>query len=219
MKQKFLAISLALTLAIATGCAQRNMQAAEQTQAPASVQAQSAPPGVIPQGTQVVIRTDENITAQNADQNSSYSATVASDIIGSNGQVLVPKGSPASLAVFKNSGGTMGTDQLVLGLRSVTISGRQYAVSSGTVTREGNQGIGANQRTATHVGGGALLGTVLGAVVGGAKGAVTGAVIGAAGGAATQVLTKGDKINVPAETVLTFQLDNPITLEGYQGAR
>jgi len=131
----------------------------------------------------------------------------------------VPKGSPARLAVFKSEGGTLGTNQLVLGLRSVTVNGHEYTVSTGTVTREGNEGIGANRRTATHVGGGALLGTVLGAVVGGAKGAVTGAVIGAAGGAAAQVLTKGDKINVPAETVLTFRLDSPITLQGYQGAR
>lgn len=219
MKQRILAVSLALTLAFAAGCAQRNMQAAEQAHPPASVQAQAAPPGVIPQDTQVVIRTDENITAQNADENSSYSATVASDIIGSDGQVLVPKGSPARLAVFKSEGGTLGTNQLVLGLRSVTVNGHEYTVSTGTVTREGNEGIGANRRTATHVGGGALLGTVLGAVVGGAKGAVTGAVIGAAGGAAAQVLTKGDKINVPAETVLTFRLDSPITLQGYQGAR
>ncbi len=46
-------------------------------------------------------------------------------------------------------------------------------------------------------------------------GAPAGVIPGAAGGAAVQVATKGDHIQVPAETLLTFQLDNPIRLRGY----
>ena len=60
-----------------------------------------------------------------------------------------------------------------------------------------------------------MLGTLIGAAVGGGKGAAIGAITGAAGGAAAQVLTRGKEINVPAETVLTFQLDQPWRLEGY----
>jgi hypothetical protein len=33
--------------------------------------------------------------------------------------------------------------------------------------------------------------------------------VGAAGGAATQVLTRGDRVHIPAETVMTFRLDQP----------
>jgi hypothetical protein len=62
------------------------------------------------------------------------------------------------------------------------------------------------------VGGGAVLGTLIGAVAGGAKGAVVGAVAGAAAGAGAQVLTRGKEVNVPAESVLTFRLGNPINL-------
>lgn len=65
------------------------------------------------------------------------------------------------------------------------------------------------------VGGGAALGTLIGAVAGGGKGAAIGAITGAAGGAAIQVLTRGKEVNVPAETVLTFRLDQPWRLEGY----
>ncbi len=61
-------------------------------------------------------------------------------------------------------------------------------------------------------GGGAVLGTVIGAIAGGGKGAAIGAVGGGAGGAATQVLTRGKEVNVPAETLLTFKLDQPVTL-------
>ena len=35
---------------------------------------------------------------------------------------------------------------------------------------------------------------------------------GAGGGAVTQVLTKGGSIKVPAETLLTFQLDKPVKI-------
>ena len=59
------------------------------------------------------------------------------------------------------------------------------------------------------VGGGAALGTLIGAVAGGGKGAAIGAAVGAAGGAATQVLTRGKEVQIPAETVLTFRLDQP----------
>jgi hypothetical protein len=38
------------------------------------------------------------------------------------------------------------------------------------------------------------------------------AAAGAAGGAITQVLTGGNNINIPAESTLTFKLDQPLTL-------
>jgi outer membrane lipoprotein SlyB len=59
------------------------------------------------------------------------------------------------------------------------------------------------------VGGGAAIGALIGAVAGGGKGAAVGAAVGAAGGAAAQVLTRGDTVRVPAETVMTFRLDQP----------
>jgi hypothetical protein len=63
-----------------------------------------------------------------------------------------------------------------------------------------------------EVGGGALIGTIIGAVVGHGKGAAIGAAVGAAGGAGAEVLTKGKQVSIPAETVLTFSLNNSVTL-------
>ena len=81
-----------------------------------------------------------------------------------------------------------------------------------TSPQDSDTGIGANKRTAATIGGGAAIGTVIGAIAGGGKGAAIGGLIGAAGGAATQVLTKGRDVKVPAETVLRFRLDKPVTL-------
>ena len=80
---------------------------------------------------------------------------------------------------------------------------------TGVHTRDG---LGANQRTGVFVGGGALLGTVLGAIAGGGRGAAIGALAGGAAGAGTQVLTRGPKLDIPSETVLSFRLDQPVYL-------
>jgi outer membrane lipoprotein SlyB len=59
----------------------------------------------------------------------------------------------------------------------------------------------------SKVGLGAVLGGVLGAVVGGGKGALLGAVVG--GGGAV-VATKGDEVELPAGTVVTLRLEEPL---------
>ena len=64
------------------------------------------------------------------------------------------------------------------------------------------------------IGGGAVLGTVIGAAAGGGAGAAAGAALGAAAGAAAQILTQGDEIRVPAESLLDFRLDEPLRLGG-----
>jgi hypothetical protein len=67
------------------------------------------------------------------------------------------------------------------------------------------------------VGGGALLGTLVGAIAGGRTGAAIGAAAGAVGGAAVQVITKGDRVVVPSESILTFRLERPIRIRGCHG--
>lgn len=168
---------------------------------------------VIPSGTRVQIRTNENITADKQSVGRTYSAEIADNVLGENGQILIPRGSPATLVIERMGTQNLGTsNEVALGLQSVSIGGQTYDVQSNAVNRAGNNGIGMNKRTAEMTGGGALLGTVVGAIAGGGKGAAIGAAVGGAGGAATQVLTKGSEVKVPAETLLTFNLDQPITL-------
>lgn len=168
---------------------------------------------LIPAGTTMVIRTNESISADSAVAGGQYAAEVAQDVVNAQGQVLIPRGAPAQLTVNEaTTGGTVGTSELQLALWSVTANGRTYRVTSDVTEREGRGGLGANERTAKTVGGGAALGALIGAVAGGGSGAAIGAAVGAAGGAAAQVLTRGEAVRVPAETLLTFRLENPIRL-------
>jgi hypothetical protein len=211
--QKFLATLMAGVMVFTTACAERTTTTSQTVQS-GPVVTSSASSSEIPSGTELAIRTNEEISTKAGDATGrTYSAEITREVQSSNGRVLIPKGSPATLMVVSsNEGGTTGTDTLELALRSVTVNGQTYNVSSGTVEQRGKEGLGGNQRTATMVGGGAVLGTLIGAVAGGAKGAVVGAVAGAAAGAGAQVLTRGKEVNVPAESVLTFRLGNSINL-------
>jgi hypothetical protein len=144
-------------------------------------------------------------------------AQVEQDIMNQAGELLVPKGSAAELVVVQSEeAGTVGTATMELAVRSISVRGREYPVVTAGVERRGEEGIGANRRTAENVGGGAVLGTIIGAIAGGGRGAAIGAVVGAAGGAAAQVLTRGEEVRVPAETILTFRLDRPWQLQGFR---
>ncbi len=171
----------------------------------------TAAPNEIPAGTRVEVRTNEVITSAST-SGKTYSAQIATDVVASDGGTLLPKGAPVELVLMetKQGRGIRGSS-VALGMRSVTVQGATYLVVSEEVNR--NNGIGANRRTGEMVGGGAALGTLMGAAAGGGKGAVFGGLAGAAAGALAQVLTQNKDVRIPAETVLAFQLDEPIRLQ------
>jgi hypothetical protein len=166
----------------------------------------------IPAGTTVQVRTTESIDAQTADGRI-FKGTVESDVRDAEGRLAIPSGALAELVVRRDT-----ENDLVLDLDSVTVNGRRYGVDA-TRNRIGggidvrNSGIGANKETARNVGGGALLGAILGAAIGGGDGAATGAAVGAAAGAGVQILTKGRRVNVPAESLLSYRLQSEMNLD------
>lgn len=174
------------------------------------------PASTIPAGVSIPVRTSDMIDSTATDGRI-YTGVVDSDVTDVNGRTAIPRGSTAELMV-KRSGNEMALD-----LESVTVNSQRYAITSNpsTVGTSGSLGstiesgagtLGANKTTGEYVGGGALLGTIVGAIAGGGKGAAIGAAVGAAAGAGTQIATHGKTVNVPAESLLTFQLTQPLTL-------
>jgi len=193
---------------------------------------------LVPSGTQISVRTDQAINVKGGDNqnntnntnsnnnpnypnnnttyngNQLYSGTIATDVMDSSGRVAIPSGSPVQLAVISTN-----DKQLTLDLRSVTVNGQTYSIYSDDTSAAGsnkNGGLGANKRTGTYVGGGALAGTLIGAIAGGAKGAAIGAIAGGAAGAGAQVITKGKDLSVPAETKLDFRINRDLSLGNWQ---
>jgi hypothetical protein len=172
---------------------------------PVSAQGRRDAAGILDAGTTIPVRTNETIKVKD-DDGRIFTAAVDQDV-RKNGVVVIPRGSDVELVARRISG-----DEIGLDLDAITVSGRRYVVDSQTTTVEAERkdGIGANKRTGKYVGGGAILGAIIGGIAGGGKGAAIGAGIGAAGGAGTQVLTRGKSIEVPAESLLTFRLDQPL---------
>jgi hypothetical protein len=156
-------------------------------------------------GSEITVRTNETIDSGQANQERSYSAQVDRDVADDNGNVLIPRGAAAVLVVRN-----IGDNRIALDLQSVTVNGDRYVLNSEQVTQAGRQGVGSNRRTGEFVGGGAVLGTLLGAIAGGGKGAAIGALAGGGAGLGAEVLTKGDRVRVPAETILNFRLENAV---------
>ncbi len=162
--------------------------------------------GTIDAGTSITVRTNERIEAKDADGRV-YSGVVEQDVMSRNGNIAIPKGSDVEMVVRET-----GSNQYALDLDSVKINGQRYSVQSdtSTITGEKRDGLGANKRTGEYVGGGAVLGAIIGAIAGGGKGAAIGAGAGAAAGAGAQILTRGKSVQVPAESLVTFRLQEPL---------
>ena len=214
----------------ATGAmAQGNVPPAQNVMnAPANYAQTTAGPGaaaqsiVIPQGTQISVRTDEAIDTTKDTLGRQYAAKIQQDVVDSTGTVGIPAGTEAKLQVVdlnqgsgnQNSGNQSSTSgkNLALDLYSVILNGREYRVDSSSVGEKGSAGFGMNKRTAEYTGGGAGLGAVMGAIFGGGKGAGIGTLAGGALGGLTQYMTRGKQVSVPAESTLTFQIDQTLVM-------
>ena len=172
------------------------------------------PERTIPANTQISVRNSDRIQAGVAEAGQEFPGVIVGDVIGTDGGIAIPKGSDAMLVVRQSvgQGKLKGQSELVLDVGSVTVGGRKYTLETSNVVEKGKQGLGKNKRSGEFVGGGAVLGTIIGAVAGGGKGAAIGAAAGAGAGVGAQAVTRGKAISIPSETVLSFQLEDPVSI-------
>ncbi|HEX4996755.1 MAG TPA: hypothetical protein VFY29_00920 [Terriglobia bacterium] len=161
---------------------------------------------IVEAGVAIPIRTTERIEVSHSDGRV-YNGVVDADVQDRRGNVVIPRGSNVELIVR-----LVGDDVYALDLESVIVNGRRLGIETQeTVVASGKkESLGKNKRTGKFVGGGAIIGGVLGAIAGGGKGAAIGSGLGAAAGAGAQALTRGKELSIPAETALTFQLEQPL---------
>ena len=99
------------------------------SQAPSA--AHHIPTVIIPEGTDIVIRTDDSVRSGQDSSGQLYPATIERDVYGSSGSVAIPAGTRAKLVVSNvRSGGAVHSPELVLDLYSVDVHGEQYRVDS-----------------------------------------------------------------------------------------
>jgi hypothetical protein len=174
--------------------------------------ASAAPDGTvtIPAGQSLLVRMIDGVDSAKNHVGDVFHASLETDLYVGNSMVA-RKGTDiyGRLAEAKEAGHFSGSSELQLELTRIVIDGKDYPVVSSDYTLQG-KGRGSN--TAKKVGGGAVAGAIIGAIAGGGKGAAIGAGAGSAAGAGVQVLTKGQQVKVPSETLLEFRLQQPATV-------
>lgn len=168
----------------------------------------------IPAGQAILVRMIDSVDSSKNHIGDIFHASLETDLTV-NGALVARKGTDVygRLAEAKEAGHISGSSELQLELTRMVIDGHDYPVVSSDYTLQG-KGRGSN--TAKKVGGGAALGAIIGAVAGGGKGAAIGAGVGAGAGGAVQVLTRGQQVKVPSETLLEFRLQQPATVTAVQ---
>jgi hypothetical protein len=181
-----------------------------QASAAPPTQAQTPQPIVVPAGTRIRVRLGQTLSTKENQTGDPFSGVLVASV-RVNGQTVIPAGARAKGVITESKGLGRFKGQAVLALRldSVSAGGRTYPVRTSHVERI-EQGKG--KRSTVMTGGGAGFGALIGGLAGGGKGAVIGGLLGGGGGAAGSAFTGNNDLVIPAESILTFDLERSLTV-------
>lgn len=164
----------------------------------------------IPQGTLVQLRTSESLSSKRAKDGEPVQFTVIRDVaVG--GVLALPKGATVHGVVteVKKAGDLGGSPELTLKLTSLDLGGQSYPLDSDQFKVKGPNKAG--QTVGSAVGGG-IIGAIIGCAVGRGAGCAIGAGAGLAAGTAASAASPGPGVWIPAEALVTFHLNSPLTV-------
>jgi hypothetical protein len=220
MRSRLVTLSLILYLSLALfGCSKAPESASnsmgenapEKAEKTAKAKSESAKAAVVPAGTIITVRLGQAVGSKISETGQSFSATVASPVEVA-GKTVIPADASATGTVVnaKPLGRFKGGAVLQLKLTSININGKDQPVETSSLTRAEK---GKGKRTAVITGGGAGVGALIGGLAGGGKGAAIGAIAGAGAGGAGSAFTGNKDIVLPAESGLSFKLEQPLEIK------
>lgn len=164
----------------------------------------------VPAGTQICIRTIDGIDSTRNRVGDPFQASLEEPLTV-DGKVVVPKGADVlgRLTESKPHGTFTGRSELRLELTGVVVNGRTLPLVTGEYDLTGKS---RGESTAKRTFGVGAAGAIIGAIAGGGKGAGIGAASGAGLGAGSEILTKGDQVKIPSETLLDFTLERDLSI-------
>ncbi len=168
-------------------------------------------PVTVPEGTDVMVKIDQTLSSDLNNQGDRFRATVAEPIMV-DGKTVIPQGARVGGVVVgaHESGHLKGIARLHLALETVEVNGETYNIQTDDFGRYGRN---HKKRNWGFIGGGAGGGALIGALAAGGKGALIGGPIGAGAGVAIAALTGKKDITIPVETILVFELSQPVSID------
>jgi hypothetical protein len=158
----------------------------------------------VPTGTRLMVKMVDSVDSERNQVNDRFRGSLEANLMAGD-VVVAPKGTTAfgRLLTADSSGRSGG--QLEFDLTDIVINGQTYSLSTSSNQAQGGTtsgGTGTGART------GAAVGALAGGIGGAVRGAGTGAIVGTAAGGSTS----GERVNIPAGTLVEFSLDHPVSL-------
>jgi hypothetical protein len=171
---------------------------------------QQPQPPVLPRGTRLEVRLNQTINIKHVQAGDHFSGTLAQPVVDGN-TVLVPAGSNADgeILVAHRRGKFKGRSIMALTLTRLDVNGTEYRVDTNNLARTKK---GKGKRSAAFIGSGAGMGMLIGGIATGGVGLLVGGLAGGGAGALGAAFTGNRDISLPAETVITFRLQDALTL-------
>jgi hypothetical protein len=186
-------------------------QAQQQAQQQANSQPAPAPPPIdIPSGTPIQVRLDRELDTRRNRAGDRFTATLVTPIVENN-QVVVAQGTlfNGHVTNARPSGRLKGRATLGVTLDSFDVNGTEYPL---VTTAAGRASARHRKRNLVLIGGGAGTGALIGGVAAGPEGMAIGAGAGAGAGLVGAVFSGRKQVSLPAETQLTFRLEEGVEL-------
>src|SRR3984957_4100532 len=168
------------------------------------------PPLVLPRGTRLEVRLNQTINVKHVESGDRFNGSLAEPVVEGN-TVAVPSGSAASgeILVAHKRGKFKGQSVLALTLTRLDVNGTVYRIDTSNLARTKK---GKGKRSAAFIGGGAGMGMLIGGLATGGVGLLVGGLAGGGAGALGAAFTGNSDLKIPAETVVTFRLQDALTL-------
>jgi hypothetical protein len=164
----------------------------------------------LPAGTVLTVRLLDTLNTDRNQAGDRFRASLEEPIT-SDGHEVVPRGATVEGRIVdaQRAGRVKGVAEMTIELSQLRLAGGETVVLySNSIRRQGETSM---DEDVAKVGAGAAIGAVIGAIGGGGKGAAVGAASGAGAGTAGVLLTRGEPLILSQETVLSFQLNSPVT--------
>jgi hypothetical protein len=177
---------------------------------PAPAKPAPQPALVLPRGTRLQVRLNQTIDVKHSASGDRFSGVLAEPIVEGN-TVAVPSGSAASgeVLVAHKRGHFKGKSVLALTLTRLEVNGAVYRIDTSNLARTKK---GKGKRSAAFIGGGAGMGMLIGGLATGGVGLLVGGLAGGGAGALGAAFTGNGDLSIPAESVVTFRLQDALTL-------
>jgi hypothetical protein len=165
----------------------------------------------LPAGTTFSVRLPRDVSTKGSATGATFDGLLEHDL-KSGETVLAKAGTRVNGVVVESDPGgrVKGVASITVGVRSIVgVKGASIPVTTDSQTADAQS---TKKKDAVRTGVATGVGALIGGIAGGGKGAAIGAGVGAGAGVGTNMATKGEPAVFPAESLLEFRLQAPVTV-------